>query len=227
LAEMGAKGYQYWVLGHVHEHAILQRDPWVVFPGNLQGRHIRETGERGAMLVTTDTSGIQTVERLLVDAVRWQRVEVDATSAATLPEVTRLVGQVSFGSFGVVAVDPMAISAQEVSRDHLQELVNFDSSLVRQRAGFGACTHRAWIPVFLLHGQRPGVARRWVSSRVVTAVDVQSTAGVSSCGNMPIARAKYNLLAILMIVNTWQFVASGTKAPKGRSHNFSEQAHRA
>ncbi len=93
LAELTAKGYQYWALGHVHEHAILQTDPWVVFPGNLQGRHIRETGPRGAMLVTADETGIQTVERLLVDALRWHRVGVDASSAATLPEVTRLVGQ--------------------------------------------------------------------------------------------------------------------------------------
>ena len=93
LAELTAKGYQYWALGHVHEHAVLQKDPWVVFPGNLQGRHIRETGARGAMLVTADETGIQTVERVLVDALRWHRVVVDASSATTLPEVTRLVGQ--------------------------------------------------------------------------------------------------------------------------------------
>ena len=93
LAELTAKGYQYWALGHVHEHAVLQKDPWVVFPGNLQGRHIRETGARGAMLVTADETGIQTVERVLVDVLRWHRLAVDASSATTLPEVTRLVGQ--------------------------------------------------------------------------------------------------------------------------------------
>ena len=93
LAELTAKAYQYWALGHVHEHAVLKKDPWVVFPGNLQGRHIRETGARGAMLVTADETGIQSVERVLVDALRWHRVEVDVSSAATLPEVTRLVGK--------------------------------------------------------------------------------------------------------------------------------------
>ncbi len=93
LAELGSKGYQYWALGHVHEYAILQKDPWVVFPGNLQGRHIRETGARGAMLVNADETGILSVERLLVDVLRWHRVHVDASSSTTLPEVTRLVGQ--------------------------------------------------------------------------------------------------------------------------------------
>lgn len=93
LAELTAKGYDYWALGHVHEHAILQKEPWVVFPGNLQGRHIRETGARGAMLITADESGIHSVERLLVDVLRWHVVDVDASEANTLEEVVRLVGQ--------------------------------------------------------------------------------------------------------------------------------------
>jgi DNA repair exonuclease SbcCD nuclease subunit len=92
LAELSAKGYDYWALGHVHEHAILQKDPWVVFPGNLQGRHIREVGPRGAMLVTADESGIQSVERLLVDLLRWHVVNVDASAATTLDDVVRSVG---------------------------------------------------------------------------------------------------------------------------------------
>lgn len=93
LAELSAKGYDYWALGHVHEHAILLKDPWVVFPGNLQGRHIRETGARGAIMVTADESGIQSVERLLVDALRWHVVAVDASEANTLQDVVRLVGR--------------------------------------------------------------------------------------------------------------------------------------
>lgn len=92
VAELSAKGYQYWALGHVHEHAIVARDPWVVFPGNLQGRHIRETGPRGAVLVTADDARIQSVERLLVDVLRWEMVEVDAGKAETLEDVVRLAG---------------------------------------------------------------------------------------------------------------------------------------
>lgn len=93
LAELRQKGYDYWALGHVHEHAILDREPWVVFPGNLQGRHIRETGARGAVLVMADDAGIRSVERLWVDVLRWQSLDVDAMAAATLEDVTRLTGQ--------------------------------------------------------------------------------------------------------------------------------------
>jgi len=53
VSELEAKGYQYWALGHVHERSILpeHRQPGqtvIAFPGNLQGRHIREQGARGA-----------------------------------------------------------------------------------------------------------------------------------------------------------------------------------
>ncbi len=93
LAELSAKGYDYWALGHVHEHAVLQKDPWVVFPGNLQGRHIRETGPRGAVLVTADDSGIVSVDRLIVDVMRWERVDVDASTADDLPAVVALASR--------------------------------------------------------------------------------------------------------------------------------------
>ena len=74
---------------HVHEYKILSKDPLVAFPGNLQGRHIRETGPRGALLVTVENSK-PTVERLFVDTVRWHRIEIDAGPANSLQDVVRL-----------------------------------------------------------------------------------------------------------------------------------------
>lgn len=93
VPELVARGYDYWALGHVHEHAVVREDPWVVFPGNLQGRHARECGPRGALLVTADEDGVRRVERMLVDVLRWQVIEVDASGARTLDEVVRAVGR--------------------------------------------------------------------------------------------------------------------------------------
>jgi DNA repair exonuclease SbcCD nuclease subunit len=93
VAELSAKGYQYWALGHVHEFAELGNDPWIVFPGNLQGRHIREAGPRGAVLVTADEDRIISVERIFTDVLRWHRLEVNVSSASDLVETVRLVGQ--------------------------------------------------------------------------------------------------------------------------------------
>jgi DNA repair exonuclease SbcCD nuclease subunit len=89
LSDLTDKGYDYWALGHVHEYKILREDPLVVFPGNLQGRHIRETGPRGALVVTVENSK-PTVERLFVDTVRWHRIEIDAGPAHSLQDVVRL-----------------------------------------------------------------------------------------------------------------------------------------
>jgi exonuclease SbcD len=93
VPELTARGYGYWALGHVHEHAVLREDPWVVFPGNLQGRHVRECGPRGAVLVTADEDGVRRVERLLVDVLRWQVIDVDASRLRGLEEVVRAVGR--------------------------------------------------------------------------------------------------------------------------------------
>lgn len=117
LAELVAKGYDYWALGHVHEHAILNEKPWIVFPGNLQGRHVRETGERGAMLVKADASGIRTVERLLVDVLRWHRLEVDISEDHTLEDVVRRVGR-AFGQLLSVTPDDRYLSVRVVLTGH-------------------------------------------------------------------------------------------------------------
>ncbi|HLV65638.1 MAG TPA: DNA repair exonuclease, partial [Polyangiaceae bacterium] len=79
--------YDYWALGHVHQREIVALDPWVVFPGNLQGRHARETGPKGATVVTVDANRIADVEARALDVVRWEVLEVDAAGARTLDDV--------------------------------------------------------------------------------------------------------------------------------------------
>ncbi|MBF0287472.1 MAG: DNA repair exonuclease [SAR324 cluster bacterium] len=72
------KGYDYWALGHVHTREILHQTPWIVFPGNIQGRHIRETGGKGATLVTVEEQQILSVEHKNLDVFRWKHCEVSA-----------------------------------------------------------------------------------------------------------------------------------------------------
>ena len=40
-------GYDYWALGHIHHRTVISESPLIVFPGNLQGRHMRERGAKG------------------------------------------------------------------------------------------------------------------------------------------------------------------------------------
>jgi exonuclease SbcD len=85
------KGYDYWALGHVHQRHVLHRDPWIVFPGNLQGRHARETGPKGATLVNVEAERITAVEHRVLDDVRWEACAVDAAGAKTPDEVLERV----------------------------------------------------------------------------------------------------------------------------------------
>lgn len=42
-----SKNYHYWALGHIHLRQILHQDPFIVYPGNIQGRHRKEAGPKG------------------------------------------------------------------------------------------------------------------------------------------------------------------------------------
>lgn len=75
-------GYDYWALGHIHKQEIVARDPWIVFPGNIQGRSVRETGAKGAMRVTVEDGRIVDVEPVALDAARWAHETLDIGACA-------------------------------------------------------------------------------------------------------------------------------------------------
>jgi DNA repair exonuclease SbcCD nuclease subunit len=88
-------GYDYWALGHVHAAEIVARDPWIVYPGNIQGRSVKETGPKGAMRVTVEDGRVVDVTPVPLDAARWAHEFVEigdcADEAAALARVeTRL-----------------------------------------------------------------------------------------------------------------------------------------
>ncbi|WP_417594600.1 metallophosphoesterase family protein [Parasphingorhabdus sp.] len=82
LEDLKSRCYDYWALGHVHEHEIVCENPHVVFPGNTQGRTIRETGPKGAVIVAVEDGQVASVDRIDLDVLRWAKVEVDCTGAS-------------------------------------------------------------------------------------------------------------------------------------------------
>ncbi len=86
LEQLVAKGYDYWALGHVHRAAVLHEAPHVVFPGNLQGRHVRETGPKGAVLVTVTDGAVAGLAAVACDTVRWARLAVPVDDVAGAEE---------------------------------------------------------------------------------------------------------------------------------------------
>jgi len=103
LSALVDRGYDYFALGHVHTREVLSEKPWIVFPGNLQGRHARETGPKGASLVTVEGEQVRTVEHRSLDEVRWHQAEADVSDERSLDGVLERVRE----SLGV------AVSASE------------------------------------------------------------------------------------------------------------------
>lgn len=52
LQDLLHEPFDYWALGHIHKRSIVQASPPVVYPGNIQGRHRNEQGEKGCYYVT-------------------------------------------------------------------------------------------------------------------------------------------------------------------------------
>lgn len=122
VADLAAKGYAYWALGHVHEHTVLARDPWVVFPGCLQGRHVGESGPKGCVLVTMEEDRVTDVRFEAVDVLRWATVTIAvddcASRAAVLDRVARKAEESSRASEGRV----LALRVQLKARANRSDL---------------------------------------------------------------------------------------------------------
>ncbi len=88
LADLIGKGYDYWALGHIHKRTILCDDPLVVYPGNIQGLHMKpsERGIKGAELVEVSPAGVN--HRLIpLSQVVFDLVEVDVSGCESFDSV--------------------------------------------------------------------------------------------------------------------------------------------
>jgi DNA repair exonuclease SbcCD nuclease subunit len=90
VQELVNRGYDYWALGHIHAQEVISRDPYIVFPGNLQGRHVRETGPKGAALVTVDDGYVAAFEHRPLDVIRWSREELNVSECTDLDAINGL-----------------------------------------------------------------------------------------------------------------------------------------
>ena len=91
LETLLAKNYDYWALGHVHTRATLHERPWIHVPGNTQGRHVRETGPRGATLVEVEDGHVRPPSFIPTDVVRWAVLPLDVAGMDSIEALTALV----------------------------------------------------------------------------------------------------------------------------------------
>lgn len=84
--------YNYWALGHIHERRVLREGATTIaYPGCIQARHINESGEKGALVVTVEPSGDVRTEFVGLDRVRWVVEEVDVSEAESDEQLVELL----------------------------------------------------------------------------------------------------------------------------------------
>jgi DNA repair exonuclease SbcCD nuclease subunit len=93
VEELLARGYDYWALGHAHQRESVSPNSrrLIEFPGNTQGRHIRETGAKGCLIVRVDSNHNMVKEFHPLDVCRWARVEVDCQAVDAREELLKRV----------------------------------------------------------------------------------------------------------------------------------------
>jgi len=115
------RGYDYWALGHIHKREIIHDDPLIIFPGNTQGRHIRETGPKGCMIVTVNDRGETAAEFHSLAVARWELCSVNVTADDREEDLFEKI-QVRLGSLcqevaGMTTVFRMHLDGQSASLD--------------------------------------------------------------------------------------------------------------
>lgn len=78
VAGLRTRGYDYWALGHIHLRQNVNDDPSIAFPGNLQGRHVRETGPKGCLIVDAEPGRPPRSTFHRLDVLRWEVRDLDA-----------------------------------------------------------------------------------------------------------------------------------------------------
>lgn len=94
LDDLRQSGLDYWALGHIHQRQILHEGhPWVVYPGNLQGRSPKpsEQGPKGALVVAFDHDRIYPPRFEPLDHVRLLSLTQDVAGLQDVPALRRVL----------------------------------------------------------------------------------------------------------------------------------------
>ena len=91
------RNIDYWALGHIHKRTVVRESsPPIVYPGNIQGRNVRECSEKGCYLVSVTGPNIERTF-LPTQEIVFEEVIADITGKNTVDELAASIS-VSGGS---------------------------------------------------------------------------------------------------------------------------------
>jgi DNA repair exonuclease SbcCD nuclease subunit len=173
--ELVARGYDYWALGHIHQREPVNGNcrPRIEFPGNIQGRHVREAGAKGCLLVQADAGGVLRTEFRPLDVLRWARLAVDCTGAAdwgaVLDRVTEALAEALQASDGRPLAARVELTGPFLGHDSLLAGLRRLTDDVRARAV--ACAgQQIWVERVRVRTTRPAAT----ADELALAADARS-----------------------------------------------------
>lgn len=85
--DLKSRDMDMWLLGHIHVPEVICKAPFMLYPGNIQGRHIRESGPRGCFLVKVSVEGKVSHKFKPVQSIVWKNEQLNVENIATLPDL--------------------------------------------------------------------------------------------------------------------------------------------
>jgi len=148
------KGYDYWALGHVHRREIISDNPYIIFPGNLQGRKFVESAPegKGCTEITVENGIVVRAEHKAFDVVRWSLLEVDISECATAQEATsQVIAELRQNANSIaptlLATRIKIVGISEASPEIFKDLTSFTLTL---REHVASLALNAWIEDILV-----------------------------------------------------------------------------
>lgn len=122
--ELQNLNYDYFALGHIHARNNLSSTPWIVYPGNIQGRHINEMGAKGCYLGEIDeNSGKTTISFKETGPILWQGAKINLEGAISKADLqAKIIAKLESGQktyFSLTIAGAQYLSAEE--RDLVQD----------------------------------------------------------------------------------------------------------
>ena len=159
VAQLKSFGYDYWALGHIHAAEIIGQDPWIVYPGNIQGRHTGETGAKGAMRIEVEDGRILNASPIILDSARWVEDTIAVTGCGGEDDVLdlihhRLSDHYTAASGRAVAAR-LTLTGKTILHDTL--LAGFSQFNEQAQAGAARIADDCWIEKLRLKTQMPDV----------------------------------------------------------------------
>ena len=86
LQDLKEEPFDYWALGHIHKRQQLSSSPPIIYPGNIQGRHRNEAGEKGCYYVRLSRADTE-LEFIPLQSIVFDDIRIDASACKTILEI--------------------------------------------------------------------------------------------------------------------------------------------